>query len=97
MSNQIYSSRRRKHSSEISLGLHLARFYEVLEMMSKDLFLNKLTDYLYELAVKFNQFFRDCQVIGSFEQKPGLVLCHLSECILKTGFDILGLKPLDRM
>ena len=47
-----------QHPSEISLGLHLVRFAEVLEMMSRDLLPNRLTDYLYELATKFNIFFR---------------------------------------
>lgn len=86
-----------KHPSEISLGIHLIRFGEVLELMTRDLLPNRLTDYLYELATKFNVFFRDCQVIGSTEQEPRLVLCHLTQLIFKAGFDILGLKPLSRM
>jgi arginyl-tRNA synthetase len=86
-----------KHPSEISLGLHLARFAEVIEIMKRELLPNRLCDYLYDLATKFNVFFRDCQVINSLEEKDRLVLCHLSEVILKAGFDILGLKPLDQM
>jgi arginyl-tRNA synthetase len=85
------------HPSEISLGFHLIRFAEVLEFMTRDLLPNRLTDYLYELATKFNIFFRDCQVIGSPEMDSRLVLCHLTEKILKAGFDILGLKPLTKM
>lgn len=86
-----------KHPSEISLGFHLSRLGEVLELMTRDLLPNRLTDYLYELATKFNIFFRDCQVIGSSEQDLRLILCHLTEKVLKVGFDILGLKPLSRM
>jgi arginyl-tRNA synthetase len=86
-----------KHPSEISLGLHLARFSEVIEIMKRELLPNRLCDYLYELATKFNVFFRDCQVINSLEENNRLVLCHLSEIVLKAGFDILGLKPLDKM
>ena len=86
-----------RHPSEVSLGVHLIRFAEVLELMSRDLLPNRLTDYLYELATKFNVFFRDCQVLGSVEEESRLILCHLTQRVLKTGFDILGLKPLDRM
>ncbi|NGX56805.1 MAG: hypothetical protein K1060chlam5_01051, partial [Candidatus Anoxychlamydiales bacterium] len=86
-----------QHPSEISLGLHLARFAEILEQMEKDLLPNRLCDYLYDLATKFNIFFRDCQVINSLEQNERIVLCQLTESVLKTGFDILGLKPLDKM
>ena len=81
-----------KHPTEISLGLHLIRFAEVIENMEKDLLPNRLADYLYELAEKFNAFFRDCHVIGSKEQNNRLKLCELTAKILKKGFYILGLQ-----
>lgn len=86
-----------EHSSELSLGLHLRRFGEVLEMMTRDLLPNRLADYLYELAEKFNAFFRDCHVIGSNEEADRLLLCDLTAKVLKQGFEILGLKTLERM
>lgn len=52
-----------EHPSEIALALHLTQFGETIESMSKDLLPNRLTDYLYELAEKFNAFYRDCPVI----------------------------------
>lgn len=85
------------HPSEIALGLHLQRFGEVLEIMARDLLPNRLTDYLYELAEKFNAFFRDCRVIGTPEEGPRLVLCELTARILKQGLEILGLETVDRM
>ncbi len=86
-----------QHPSEISLGLHLRRFGEVLEIMARDLLPNRLTDYLYELAEKFNAFFRDCRVEGTPEEGARLVLCELTARILKQGLEILGLKTVDRM
>lgn len=85
------------HPSEIALGLHLSRFGETLEMVARDLLPNRLTDYLYALAEKFNAFFRDCRVEGAAEEKPRLVLCELTARILKQGLSILGLKTVDRM
>lgn len=86
-----------RHPSEISLGLHLRRFGEVLEMMARDLLPNRLTEYLYELAEKFNAFFRDCRVEGTPEEGSRLVLCELTARILKQGLAILGLETVDRM
>ncbi len=86
-----------EHPSEISLGLHLRRFPEILEMMARDLLPNRLTDYLYELAEKFNAFFRDCKVVGSDEQTSRLILCELTARILKQGLQILGLQTVERM
>lgn len=86
-----------EHPSEIALGLHLRRFGETIEIMARDLLPNRLTDYLYELAEKFNAFFRDCRVEGSAEEGSRLVLCELTARTLKQGLEILGLETVDRM
>ncbi len=86
-----------QHPSEIALGLHLRRFGETLELMAKELLPNRLTDYLYELAEKFNAFFRDCRVEGSLEEASRLLLCEAAARILKQGLEILGLQTVDRM
>lgn len=86
-----------EHPSEIDLGLHLLRFHEMLDQMQEELLPNQLTDYLYQLAQKFNAFFRDCRVEGSPEQNRRLLLCEAVERVMKQGLDILGLKTVDRM
>jgi arginyl-tRNA synthetase len=85
------------HPSEISLGVHLRRFGEILESVSRDLLPNRLTDYLYELAEKFNAFFRDCRVEGSPEEGSRLLLCELTAKVLQKGLHICGLQTVDRM
>lgn len=86
-----------RHPSEISLGFHLLRFHEILEAVAKDLYPNRLTDYLYELASKFNAFFRDCRVEGSPEEKSRLLLCEAAGRILKQGLYLLGIQTVERM
>jgi len=86
-----------EHPSEISLGVHLRRFGETIEVMARDLLPNRLTDYLYELAEKFNAFFRDCRVEGTAEEGSRLVLCELTSRVMKQGLEILGLETVDRM
>lgn len=86
-----------RHPAEISLGVHLRRFGEVIDMMARDLLPNRLTDYLYELAEKFNVFFRDCRVEGTAEQNQRLILCELTARVLKQGLEILGLETVERM
>lgn len=86
-----------EHASEIALGIHLAQFGEVLEQMVDDLLPNHLTDYVYSLAEKFNAFFRDCRVEGSHQQNSRLLLCELTARIMQQGFNILGLKIVQKM
>jgi len=86
-----------EHPSEISLGIHLRRFGEVLESVAKELLPNRLAEYLYELANKFNAFYRDCRIEGSAEEGSRLILAELTARILKQGLEILGLEVIDRM
>lgn len=86
-----------EHPSEVALGLHLLQFSEALDAMAADLVPNRLTDYLYALAEKFNAFFRDCRVEGTPEQNSRLLLCELTARTLKQGLEILGIHTVDRM
>ena len=86
-----------EHPSEIALGVHLAQFSEALEMVANDLLPNRLTDYLFNLAEKFNAFFRDCRVEGTPQQNSRLLLCETTAGVMKQGLEILGLKAVDRM
>jgi len=86
-----------KMESEVDLALHLRRFGETLEAMSKDLLPNRLCEYLYNLAEKFHAFFRDCRVEGSEEEESRLLVCEATSRILEKGLEILGLKTLPRM
>lgn len=86
-----------EHPTEISLGIHLAQFGEVLELIVNDLLPNHLTEYLYALAEKFNAFFRDCRVEGSVQQDSRLLLCEITARIMQQGFNILGLKVVQKM
>ncbi len=51
------------HPSELALALHVARFPEVIDLVLETLAPNVLTDYLFDLSGKFNEFYRDCRVL----------------------------------
>ncbi|SCA58615.1 Arginine--tRNA ligase [Chlamydiales bacterium SCGC AB-751-O23] len=85
------------HSSEMALAAHLIKFPVVVKQMSEDLLPNKLTDFLFQLADKFNSFFRDCRVEGSEEQNQRLCLCELSKRVFAQGFQLLALPIVQKM
>ncbi|WP_059359718.1 arginine--tRNA ligase [Parachlamydia acanthamoebae] len=86
-----------EHPSEISLAVHLAQFEEALEQVASDLLPNRLTEYLYGLAEKFNAFFRDCRVEGSPQQNSRLQICEIVAKTMKQGLSILGVQTVERM
>ncbi|ANH78368.1 arginine--tRNA ligase [Candidatus Chlamydia sanziniae] len=83
--------------AEEVLALVLLRFPEALELTIKELCPHILADYLYTLTHKFNAFFRDCRIEGSDSEKQRLYFCALTESILATGMQLLGLKTLERL
>ncbi|MBS0626615.1 MAG: arginine--tRNA ligase, partial [Verrucomicrobia bacterium] len=85
------------HGSEIDLALHLCQFAEVLQGVARDLMPNRLADYLYSLAEKFNVFYRDCRVEGVPEEESRLLLCEAAGMVLQKGLELLGLKTAERM
>ena len=85
------------HESEMDLALHLCQFAEVLQAVARDLMPNRLADYLYGLAEKFNIFYRDCRVEGVPEEESRLLLCEAAGRVLQKGLELLGLKTAERM
>jgi arginyl-tRNA synthetase len=86
-----------QHPSEVALGIHIAQFGEALKQVADDLLPNRLTEYLYTLAEKFNAFFRDCRVEGSQQQNSRLLLCEAAANVMRQGLEILGLKTVEKM
>jgi arginyl-tRNA synthetase len=86
-----------EHPTEFTLGLHLVQFEEALNQVANELLPNRLTDYLYTLAEKFNAFFRDCRVEGTLQQTSRLLLCEATAAVMKQGLEILGLQTVERM
>lgn len=86
-----------EHPSEIALAMHLVQFGEMLDEVVNELLPNRLTDYLYGLAEKFNAFFRDCRVEGSPQQNSRLLLCEATARVMREGLQLVGLQLVERM
>ncbi len=83
--------------TEVELALMVLQLREILEAVAYSLLPNRLCDFLYQLAEKFNSFFRDCPVINSEHQNSRLLLCELVKRTFEIGFSILGLRTVSRM
>lgn len=86
-----------EHPTEVALAMQLIQFNEALDKVAQELLPNRLTDYLYTLAEKFNAFFRDCRVEGTPQQASRLLLCEAVACTLRQGLEILGVRTVERM
>ncbi|MEM8807578.1 MAG: arginine--tRNA ligase [Cyanobacteria bacterium P01_G01_bin.38] len=85
--------------SEFALAKHLLQLDETIAEVARDLFPNRLCQYLFELSQKFNQFYDRCSVLQADEPQrtSRLMLCDLTARTLKLGLSLLGIQVLERM
>jgi arginyl-tRNA synthetase len=86
-------------SQEQSLGKHVLRFGEVIEIVARDLKPHQLCTYLYALAQKFSAFYEHCPVLQSEEptRTSRLALCDITARTLANGLDLLGIEHPEQM
>jgi len=83
-----------------ALAVHLARLPEAAAVSLGAYRPNLLCDYLYEVANLFNRFYREVRVLGAEtpQQREGrLALVEATARVLARGFEIMGIRPLNRM
>jgi arginyl-tRNA synthetase len=85
--------------TEFALARHLLQLDEVIAEVARELFPNRLCQYLFELSQKFNQFYDRCAVLQADEPQrtSRLILCDLTARTLKLGLSLLGIQVLERM
>jgi len=92
-----------EHPSEILLAKRMLQFAETLEVVSRELRPNVLTDYLYDLAKAFSRFYDKKLGVRVIDAAPESVrisrlrLCDLSARTLKLGLHLLGIETVEQM
>lgn len=83
--------------TEKALALCLCRLPDTLETVVDELALNKLCDLLYDISVKYSEFYTKCRVIGSDEQASRVQLCLATKIVMKKIFNLIGIKPIEKI
>ncbi len=83
--------------SEIRLLRTLAKWPDTVQRAVSNLAIHYIPNYTHELASNFNQFYRDCPVIGNNNEQLRINLVSSSKRILNTSLGILGVKAPDIM
>jgi arginyl-tRNA synthetase len=85
---------------EMSLGLQLSRFEEMLLQSMQDFTPNLITEYLFDLARLFSSFLDQCQVLKADTEREAFSRLKLTALVgrtLKQGLELLGIGVVDRM
>jgi arginyl-tRNA synthetase len=84
---------------ELALAKHLIQFSDTVHSILNEYRPHLLTNYLYELAVKFSKFYEACPVLKAEEptRSSRLALSDITSRILKKGLNLLGIEALEKM
>jgi arginyl-tRNA synthetase len=87
------------HDSEIALAKELLRLPEIIEDSAKDFQMQRLCQYVLEVAARFHAFYRDCHVITEDAQltQARLLLVLATKTVLKNTFNLLGISAPSKM
>lgn len=82
---------------EIELLKKIAMFPEVIRKAASELKPNHIAGYLHEISEQFNSYYQTVRIIGSKKEKERLALVKKFRCVLKIGFMLLGIDPVEKM
>ncbi len=85
------------HETEIALIKKLATLPEVITQAIRHYNPAYVAEYGYHLAASWNQFYRDCRVIGDEYEKERLALVQATQQVLKNTLSLLGIQALESM
>ena len=88
-----------EEESEIKLLKNIAKFYDIVEGVAKNLEIHHIPRFAIELADSFNDFYRDCPVIGAkgrVRDERATIVTIFKEIMGKV-MDIIGIEKLEKM
>ena len=83
--------------SELKLLRTLARWPKVIEKATINYTIHNIPNYVHNLSSDFNQFYRDCPVLGDKNEDYRINLVYCTKKTLKEGLSIIGIKAPERM
>lgn len=88
-----------KESHELDVARLLPKFQEIIADTAEDFKPNLLTNYLFELATKFNAFYGALPVLKAPAEIASmrLLLVEAATKVLKNGLDLLGIEAPEEM
>ncbi|MEK6888774.1 MAG: arginine--tRNA ligase [Nanoarchaeota archaeon] len=85
------------HEKEFQLAKKINEFPEMISKSARDYSPSTLSEYSYELAQMFNEFYHACPVIGDKNEGRRIALLQAFCKILATSLDLLGIAPVKEM
>jgi len=73
------------------------KFPETLETASEELAINRICDFIYDLAGKISEGYKLYRIIDDPNKDSRILLCEAIRQVFLTAFNLVGIVPLDRI
>ena len=83
--------------SEIDLFRIIAKWPQIVESSATKLSIHKIPNYIHQLSSQFNNFYRDCKVIGDVNEALRINLVFSAKRVLFDALGIMGIDAPERM
>jgi len=83
--------------SEIDLIRIIVQWPQLVELSADKLSIHKIPNYIHQLSSQFNNFYRDCKVIGDVNESLRINLVFSAKRILFDALGIMGIDAPERM
>ncbi len=81
-----------EHEDETSLLLEVIKFEDLILDLSQSYELNKIPNYLEDLAGTFHRFYRNCRIIDDVQESSRLAICQAAKNVIGIGLELLGVS-----
>lgn len=85
------------HPDERILAGMLSKFFDVIHESADDMAVNKLTDYIYDVAVKVQENYKKYRIIGDENMQSRIILCECIRKVLERAFYFVGIVPVEKI
>lgn len=72
----------------------LIKFFDVIYESADEMQINRITDFIYEIAVKIQENYKKYRIIGDENMESRIILCECLRRTLEKAFSMVGIVPI---
>lgn len=85
------------HPDERVLAGMLIKFFDVLHESSEEMAINKITDYIFDIAMKVQENYKKYRIMGDPNMESRIILVECIRKVLEKAFYMVGIVPVDKI
>ncbi len=85
------------HPDEQALASMAIKFYDVTERCVRELVLNEMTNFIFEVSSKIQENYKKYKIVGNEHEETRILLCLAVKKVLLSAFNMVGITPIEKI